>query len=176
MAAVGRFPYAVNHLGALVLGNLLCAILFRNELWMRFLYMVAIYGLRGVCAFYLLAYPVLPFVISRNGKLMQVFLKCIVGSATPQAGGDFDSAARRWYSFRMRSFWHSVRTSFPEKQSHRLGPTERTNKRLDSWLVYTVVDVALESPLQHGAVIATGVITATFVIVSALSAFPWVRK
>jgi hypothetical protein len=50
LAALGRFPYAENHLGALVLGNLLCAILMRNELWMRFLYMVAIYGLRGVCA------------------------------------------------------------------------------------------------------------------------------
>jgi len=48
LAALGRFPYAENHLGALVLGNLLCAILMRNELWMRFLYSVAIYGLRGV--------------------------------------------------------------------------------------------------------------------------------
>ena len=49
LAACGRFKYAENHLGALVLGNLLTAILMRNELWMRFLYMVAIYGLRGVC-------------------------------------------------------------------------------------------------------------------------------
>jgi hypothetical protein len=48
MTALGRFPYAENHLGALVLGNLLSAVLFRNELWMRFLYLVAIYGLRGV--------------------------------------------------------------------------------------------------------------------------------
>jgi len=48
MAALGRFPYAENHLGALVLGNLLCAILMRNELFLRFLYMVAIYGLRAV--------------------------------------------------------------------------------------------------------------------------------
>ena len=48
MAALQRFPYAENHLGALVLGNLLCAILMRNELFMRFLYTVAIYGLRGV--------------------------------------------------------------------------------------------------------------------------------
>lgn len=47
-AATNHFPYAENHLGALVLGNLLCAILMRNELWMRFLYMVAIYGL-SVC-------------------------------------------------------------------------------------------------------------------------------
>lgn len=48
LAACGHFPYAENHMGALVLGNLLCAILMRNELWMRFLYMVAIYGL-SVC-------------------------------------------------------------------------------------------------------------------------------
>lgn len=49
MTALGRFPYGDNHLGAIVLGNLLSAILFRNELWMRFLYIVCIYGLRGVC-------------------------------------------------------------------------------------------------------------------------------
>jgi hypothetical protein len=48
MASLNRFQYAEDHLGALVLGNLLCAILFRNELFMRFLYLVCIYGLRGV--------------------------------------------------------------------------------------------------------------------------------
>jgi hypothetical protein len=47
-AALGRFTYAENHTGALVLGNLLAAIMMRNELWIRFLYMVAIYGLRSV--------------------------------------------------------------------------------------------------------------------------------
>lgn len=56
LAALGRFRYAENHLGALVLGNLLTAILFRNELFMRVLYFVFIYGLRSVrvpptCAF-----------------------------------------------------------------------------------------------------------------------------
>lgn len=48
LAATGRFKYAENHLGALVLGNLLCAILMRNELFVRFLYVLAIYGLRSV--------------------------------------------------------------------------------------------------------------------------------
>jgi len=48
LAALGRFPYAENHLGALVLGNLLCAILMRNEMFLRILYIVAIYGLRSV--------------------------------------------------------------------------------------------------------------------------------
>jgi len=53
MAALHRFPYAENHLGALVLGNLLCAILMRNELFLRFLYIISIYGLRSVrCLFH----------------------------------------------------------------------------------------------------------------------------
>lgn len=48
LAALDRFPYAKNHLGALVLGNLLFAVLFRNELFLRFLYTIFIYGLRSV--------------------------------------------------------------------------------------------------------------------------------
>lgn len=48
MTAFDQFKYAENHLGALVLGNLLCAILMRNELFVRFLYLAAIYGLRSV--------------------------------------------------------------------------------------------------------------------------------
>lgn len=54
LATLNRFPYADNHLGALVLGNLLCAILIRNELFLRFLYTISIYGLRSVCAVSLL--------------------------------------------------------------------------------------------------------------------------
>lgn len=57
LAACGRFHYAENHLGALVLGNLLCAILMRNELWMRFLYMVAIYGLSVCMSLFLRTHP-----------------------------------------------------------------------------------------------------------------------
>lgn len=45
LAACNIFHYAENHLGALVLGNLLCAILMRNELFLRILYMIAIHGL-----------------------------------------------------------------------------------------------------------------------------------
>jgi hypothetical protein len=48
LAACNRFPYAENHLGALVLGNLLMAVLMRNELFLRFLYTISIYGLRSV--------------------------------------------------------------------------------------------------------------------------------
>ncbi len=51
LAALGRFQYAEDHLGALVLGNLLTAILMRNELFLRVLYTIAIYGLRSVRLF-----------------------------------------------------------------------------------------------------------------------------
>lgn len=48
LAACGKFPYAENHLGAMILGNLLMAILMRNELFLRVVYTICIYGLRGV--------------------------------------------------------------------------------------------------------------------------------
>lgn len=51
LSALGRFPYAENHLGALVLGNLLMAVMMRNELFLRFLYLISIYGLRSVRSF-----------------------------------------------------------------------------------------------------------------------------
>ncbi|CAE6385772.1 unnamed protein product [Rhizoctonia solani] len=41
LAGIGRFEYATNHSGALVLGNLLCAVMMRNELFLRFLFLIA---------------------------------------------------------------------------------------------------------------------------------------
>ncbi|KAH7104938.1 hypothetical protein BKA62DRAFT_430130 [Auriculariales sp. MPI-PUGE-AT-0066] len=40
LAAAGKFEYADHHIGALVLGNLLCAVLMRNEIFGRFLYLI----------------------------------------------------------------------------------------------------------------------------------------
>ena len=45
-----------------------------------------------------------------------------------------------------------------------------------SWLVFKIVDIIRHRAVQHGAVIATGIITNVLVIISVLSAFPWVRK
>ncbi|SPQ25707.1 5ae41152-2301-4fa9-9a42-00ca209dd214 [Thermothielavioides terrestris] len=104
LAALGHFPYAENHLGALVLGNLLCAVLFRNELFMRFLYTIAIYGLRSWAP---------------------LWLKLAVTSILQHVG---------------------------------------------------VVDIIIYRSTQHPAIIATGIITNVAVIISVLSAFPWVRN
>ncbi|KAF2794075.1 hypothetical protein K505DRAFT_242991 [Melanomma pulvis-pyrius CBS 109.77] len=121
MAALGRFPYAENHLGALVLGNLLCAILMRNELWMRFLYIIAIYGLRSWAP---------------------VRVKLAATSVLQHVGGIHSGCALSGAS----------------------------------WLVFKIVDIIRYRAVQHRAVIVSGIITNVFIIISVLSAFPWVRN
>jgi len=44
------------------------------------------------------------------------------------------------------------------------------------WLVYKVVDIIRHRAVQHPAVIAAGIITNVFIIISVLSALPWIRK
>lgn len=154
MTALGRFSYAENHLGALVLGNLLAAILFRNELWMRFLYMVAIYGLRGVSA-------------KSGGARTSVDQTSLVGPALRQVCSYICSAARRRDTFGMCSIRRSV-------SDHPLDPNRTNIAR--SWLVYKIVDIIRYRAVQHPAVITSGIITNVFIIISVLSAFPWIRK
>ncbi|KAK3989023.1 hypothetical protein QBC44DRAFT_370394 [Cladorrhinum sp. PSN332] len=121
LAALNIFTYAQNHLGALVLGNLLCAVLFRNELFLRFLYVVAIYGLRS--------WAPLSFKLAATSILQHV-------------GGIHSGCALSGAA----------------------------------WLVYKIVDIVRYRAVQHKAVIATGIITNVMVIISVLSAFPWVRN
>jgi hypothetical protein len=45
-----------------------------------------------------------------------------------------------------------------------------------SWLVYKIVDIIRYRAVQHPAVIASGIVTNVFIIISVLSAFPWIRK
>ncbi|KAB5550783.1 hypothetical protein GE09DRAFT_1239714 [Coniochaeta sp. 2T2.1] len=121
MAALGRFPYAENHLGALVLGNLLTAVLMRNELLLRCLYVIAIYGLRS--------WAPLPIKLAATSVLQHV-------------GGIHSGCALSGAG----------------------------------WLIFKVVDIIRHRATQHDAVLATGIITNAFVIISVLSAFPWVRN
>ncbi|KAF3356240.1 hypothetical protein VDGD_08117 [Verticillium dahliae] len=121
LAILGRFPYAENHLGALLLGNLLTAVLMRNELFLRFLYFISIYGLRSWAP---------------------ICIKIAVTSALQHVGGIHSGCALSGAA----------------------------------WLVYKVVDIVVHRASQHGAVIATGIITSILVIISILSAFPWVRN
>ncbi|KFY78566.1 hypothetical protein V499_02310 [Pseudogymnoascus sp. VKM F-103] len=121
MTALGRFPYAESHLGALVLGNLLCAILMRNELFLRFLYLIAIYGLRSWAP---------------------LSIKIGVTSILQHVGGIHSGCALSGAG----------------------------------WLIFKIVDIIRHRSLYHRSVIITGIITNVLVIISVLSAFPWVRK
>jgi hypothetical protein len=71
------------------------------------------------------------------------------------------------------------------RDAHSLAPRKSTTLRdtnLDeadiifSWLVYKIVDIVRYRAVQAPAVIATGIVTNVFIIISVLSAFPWVRK
>ena len=168
LAAVGRFPYAENHLGALVLGNLLCAILMRTELFLRFLYLISIYGLRSVRP----SPSPYPCAFIRSAKCNPVF-SSTVGSGLAQAGGDINSAARRRHPLGLRAVWRRV--SSHSEPFHNPARNRNADGR-HSWLVYKVVDIIRFRSVQHGAVIAAGIITNVAVIISVLSAFPWVRK
>jgi hypothetical protein len=44
------------------------------------------------------------------------------------------------------------------------------------WLLYKVVVILQYRAIQHPIVIASGLITNVCIIVSILSAFPWIRK
>lgn len=121
LAATGHFPYAEKHMGALVLGNLLMAIMMRNELFFRFLYLVAIYGLRSWAP---------------------IWMKLAATSALQHAGGIHSGCAISGAA----------------------------------WLLYKIIDIIRYRAIQHPSVIATGVITNVLIIVSALSAMPWIRN
>lgn len=94
--------------------------------------------------------------------------KPLVGTSAHQTSGDISSAARWRYSFRMCYIWCCV------SLLHKLS-VDRANT-ISSWLVFKIVDIIRYRAIQHPAVIASGIITNVFIIISVLSAFPWVRK
>lgn len=91
-----------------------------------------------------------------------------VGAIEAQVRGSLDSSTRRRDSFGMCPLRHCVGE-----------PNQTCDYRANSrtrWLVYKIVDIVRHYAHQHYAVIATGVITNLLVIISVLSAFPWIRK
>ncbi|KAF4987796.1 hypothetical protein FDECE_15289 [Fusarium decemcellulare] len=121
LAAAGKFHYARHNLGAMVLGNLLFAILMRNELFFRLLYMVAIYGL---------------------GSWAPIRMKLWVASFLQHAGGVHSGCAVSGAG----------------------------------WLVYYIVVTIDHRDTYPASIIVSGVVTSCLIIVSILSALPWVRN
>ncbi|KZV80269.1 hypothetical protein EXIGLDRAFT_659885 [Exidia glandulosa HHB12029] len=121
LAATGNFNYAVGHIGALVLGNLLFAILMRNELFGRFLYLV---------------------INTLFAKWTPLWFRLGCTSVLQHLGGIHSGCATSGVI----------------------------------WLIYKVVDIFVNHDVNHDAVLVMGVLTNIAVIVSIISAFPWVRN
>lgn len=91
-----------------------------------------------------------------------------VGAIESQVRGGLNPPTCWRHSFRMCPLRHCVREII---QTCDYGTDTRIR-----WLVYKIVDIIRHYAHQHYAVIATGVITNLLVIISVLSAFPWIRK
>ncbi len=46
----------------------------------------------------------------------------------------------------------------------------------NSWLIFKVIDILIHRTVNHGAVIGTGIATSALIIISVLSALPWVSS
>ncbi|KAJ6455800.1 hypothetical protein C8R45DRAFT_588436 [Mycena sanguinolenta] len=121
LAISGHFPYAVKNSGPMVLGNLNFAILMRNEVFGRLLYL---------------------FVNTCFAKWTPLWWRLGCTSVLQHLGGIHSGCALSGVL----------------------------------WLVFKVVYNFRHLDVNHDAVLVMGVVTNVAVIISALSAFPWVRN
>ncbi|KAH8117533.1 hypothetical protein DFH11DRAFT_1741517 [Phellopilus nigrolimitatus] len=121
LAASGHWPYAVEFSGAMLLGNLLMAILMRNEVFGRLLYL---------------------FVNTCFAKWTPLWWRLGCTSVLQHLGGIHSGCALSG-----------------------LG-----------WLTLKVVDTFRQHSVMHDSILVVGIATNLAVLISALSAFPWVRN
>ncbi|GJJ08479.1 hypothetical protein Clacol_002697 [Clathrus columnatus] len=121
LAATGHFPYARKYTGALVLGNLYAAILVRNELFGRFLYLI---------------------VNTLFAKWTPLWWRLGCTSVLQHLGGIHSGCATSGFI----------------------------------WLVFKVTEVIIDRANNHEATIVMGVVTNVLILISVLSAFPWLRN
>ncbi|EAU88161.2 hypothetical protein CC1G_03833 [Coprinopsis cinerea okayama7 len=121
LAATGRWPYAVKYNGAIVVANFNMAILMRNEVFGRLLYL---------------------FVNTCFAKWPPLWFRLGCTSVLQHLGGIHSGCALAGVA----------------------------------WLLFKVVRNFLLLDITHDSVLVMGVVTNIAVMVSALSAFPWVRN
>jgi len=141
LASTGHFPYADAHVGALLLGNLLTAIMMRNELFLRVLYFLANHLLAKVCLGFL--HP--PFQTRTLIPLVQwppLSVRLGVTSALQHLGGIHSGCATSGLA----------------------------------WILYKVVGILKNRSVTQHSVMAMGLVTNIAIIISVVSAFPWVRN
>ncbi|KAH9057127.1 hypothetical protein EDB83DRAFT_2506802 [Lactarius deliciosus] len=121
LAVSGHFPYGKRYTGAMALGNLNFAILMRNELFGRFLYL---------------------FVNTCFAKWAPLWWRLGCTSVLQHLGGIHSGCALSGVG----------------------------------WLIVKVVNNFRHHSVNHDSILIVGAITNIAVIVSAISAFPWVRN
>ncbi|KAG8967116.1 hypothetical protein FRC03_010671 [Tulasnella sp. 419] len=121
MAALDKFPYARKNNGAFILGNLLMAVMMRNELFLRGVFWV---------------------VNKALAKWPPLIIRLGATSVLQHLGGVHSGCAVSGLA----------------------------------WLIYRVVTLCMHAAINHKAVIATGIVTNVAIIISVISAFPWIRN
>lgn len=97
LAASGHFPYAVKYSGAMVVANFNFAILMRNEIFGRLLYLFVNTCFAKVCLIFGL---VCPFAYTT--------FHAIVGTSQIQIGMHLGASASRWYPLGLCNIWYRL--------------------------------------------------------------------
>ncbi|SRR6266404_1564223 len=157
LAASGHFPYAEKYTGAMALGNLNFAILMRNELFGRFLYLIV-----NTC-----------FAKVGTALVQPLFLFwCLSFISGPRYGGGWVARLFFRYGTLCLSRW-SVTS---QRIQHLGGIHSGCALSGVGWLMLKVVNNFRHHTLNHNSILVIGAITNIAVIVSAISAIPWVRN
>ncbi|KAF8314486.1 hypothetical protein DL93DRAFT_2080139 [Clavulina sp. PMI_390] len=120
-AATGHFLYGRTHSGAILLGNLLAAVLMRNEFFLRILYFLANHLL---------------------AKWPPLWLRLTVTSTLQHVGGIHSGCATSGLM----------------------------------WILYKVISLLRDRRITATPVLTMGIITSLCIIISVISAFPWIRQ
>ncbi|KAF7322797.1 Urb2 domain-containing protein [Mycena chlorophos] len=154
LAISGHFPYAVANSGSIVVGNLNFAILMRNECFGRLLYLIVNTLFAKVCALY---------------ELTSVWAcsLVVVDPALVASGLHLGTSGKP-----------GIRPGVISTQLRQHLGGIHSGCALSGvlWLMFKVVNAFLHMDVEHDAILAMGVVTNIAVIISALSAFPWVRN
>jgi hypothetical protein len=157
LAASGHFPYALRWTSAMALGNLNFAVLMRNELFGRFLYLFVntCFAKVTISIFWPIFWDGFSLFISGR-----------------HYGGDL---AARLY-FRYFNSLLAGRMYLTIILQHLGGIHSGCALSGTAWLLLKVVNNFRHHSVNPDAILVIGTLTNIALIISALSAFPWIRN
>lgn len=158
LAALNIWTYPRQYTGAFILGNLLIAILVRNELFGRLLYLIV-----NTC-------------FAKVHTYVQV-IQCLLISLSSGLLSGLGSGVRLFCSISAGKFFGISGMCFktdPKPWCFSIHSGCATSGC--AWLLFRVVLNFIDHKNTHDAILITGITTNLFIAISILSAFPWVRN